>query len=559
MTEWSTALPDWEARIVDRKSLIPCKPLYPEYAAYALKVFKSLRVVDVYGQPTFGEICDPWVFDFVEAIFGSYDKDTNKRYIREFFLLISKKNGKSTLAAGIMLTALILNWRHSAELIILAPTIEAAQNSFRPAADMVRANPKLTENLHVQDHIRTIKHMYTKAALKVLAADSATVVGKKASFILIDELWEFGSQVNAASMLREATGGLVSRPEGFVISVTTMSDEPPVGVFKDKLNYARDVRDGVIDDNKFLPVIYEFPRNMIEDRSYLKPKNFYITNPNLGRSVSQEWLEDELRKEIAKDAETRNVFLAKHLNVEIGLALRNDRWRGADYWEAAADDMLTLDNLLERSEVVTVGIDGGGLDDLFGLAVMGRCKQTRDWLVWSHAWVQEEVLNLRKDIAQHLKQFEADGNLTICRDATQDIRDCVDIVARIKDAGLLPPENAVGLDPYGVAALVDELAARGIEGERLKAVSQGTQLSPAVWGLERKLKDGTFWHAGQPMMAWVLQNAKAEQRGNAILITKQISGKAKIDPLVAIFNATMLMSKNPEAAMGYIQGKVAVL
>ena len=79
-------------------------------------------------------------------------------------------------------------------------------------------------------------------------------------------------------------------------------------------------------------------------------------------------------------------WASQHLNMEIGLALRSDRWVGADYWEQAAEKSLTLDKLLERSETVVIGIDGGGLDDLLGLAVLGREKGTRRWLLWSRAW-----------------------------------------------------------------------------------------------------------------------------------------------------------------------------
>lgn len=548
--DWTTACPDWERRIVARESLIPFKPLFPDEAAAALDVFKALRIVDVAGSPTFGEAGDDWIFEFVAAIFGAYDRDNNRQLVREAMLLISKKNSKSTLAAGIMLTALIRNWRMSNELLILAPTIEAAQNAFKPAADAVRADPELNAAddgfLHVQDHLRTITHLKTKATLKVVAADSATVVGKKAAFVLIDELWEFGKRPHADAMLREATGGLFSRPEGFVISISTQSDEPPAGVFLDKLKYARGVRDGVIEDRKFLPVLYEFPKSMIESGAYLDPANFYITNPNLGRSVDAAELADELRKEMAKGPETRNVFLAKHLNVEIGQTLRGDRWAGAEFWPKRVEPDLTLERLLSESEVCVVGIDGGGLDDLFGLSVIGRQRETRDWLAWSHAWCHVGVLERRKSIASRLRDFERDGDLTIVQDELDDITQIIEIIEEIKQRGLLA---CVAVDPAGLGEMIEALAEIEVTQEAglLIGAPQGYAMMNAIKTAERKLANGTLRHDGSRLMSWCVGNLKIEPTATAIRATKQNAGDAKIDPAIALFNAVTVMVRNPEA------------
>lgn len=541
--EWTTACPDWADRLIKGESIIP-PPIFPDMAEQALDVFKQLKIVDAPGSPTFGEACAQWVFDLVASIFGAYDPETGRRLITEWFILIPKKNSKSTIAAGIMMTALILNWRQSAEFSILAPTVEVANNAYAPARDMTQRDDDLDALMHVQTHIKSITHRESGATLKVVAADSNTVGGKKSVGTLVDELWLFGKRHDAENMLREAIGGLASRPEGFVIYLTTQSDEPPAGVFKQKLQYARDVRDGVIVDKRFVPVIFEHPPEMVARKEHLLAENLALVNPNLGYSVDEEFLLREFAKAQQGGEESFRGFLAKHGNVEIGLALRSDRWAGADFWEDAVEPC-TLEQILERCEVIDFGIDGGGLDDLLGAYAIGREKDTGKKLGWGHAWAHPSVLERRKEIAPALQDFAKAGHLTLVRRVGDDVDEMADIAEQIHEAGLL---DKIGCDPVGLGAILDKLEERGIPNDKIVGVSQGWKLGGAIKTAERWLAEGSFAPAAQPMMAWCVGNARVEPRANSILITKQASGSAKIDPLMAMFNAVTLMALNPAAA-----------
>lgn len=544
--EYSTACIDWADRIRTGRSIIP-PPIFPDEAAAAVAVMRELRIVDAPGSPTMGEACAPWVFDLAAAIFGSYDAESGRRLIKEVFVLVSKKNSKSTVAGGIMLTAMVRNWRQSAQFVILSPTVEVASNSFSPARDMVAKDEELDTLLHVQSHVKTITHRESNATLKVLAADSNTVGGLKAVGVLVDELHLFGKIASAENMFREAFGGLASRPEGFIIYLTTQSDDPPAGVFKQKLDYARDVRDGKIIDPGFLPVIFEHPDDMVKSGECLKLENMWMTNPNIGYSVDQDFLNREFQKANMAGGGTFRGFMAKHGNVEIGLNLRSDRWAGADFWEAAAEPGLTFDTILERSEVVVFGIDGGGLDDLLGLSLLGRDRNTRQWMHWSHAWAHRIVLERRKDIAPALLDFEKAGDLTIVDRPGEDVEQVADIICQIKELGLLPEKQAVGVDAAGIGDIVDELTTeeRGIIIEQIIAISQGWKLNGAIKTTERKIAGREMIHCGSKMMAWCVGNARVVQVGNAITITKQASGSAKIDPLMSTFDAVSLMGLNP--------------
>lgn len=545
--EWTTAMPDWEARILSGRSLVPAIPLCAARADKAERIFRRLRLVDIPGQPTMGEACADWVFEWVRVIFGAFDLAEHRQMIREFLLLVAKKNGKSSIAAGVMVTALIMNERQGGEYLILAPTKDVADNSFLPAMRMIKADKALTRRFKPSETTREITNRIDGSILSVKAADAETVGGQKAIVILVDELWLFGKKASAENMLSEATGSLASRPEGFTIYLSTQSDEQPAGVFKKRLDYHRDVRDGLIVDRTSLPVIYEYPSEMVKTEAWRDPATFHIPNPSLGRSVDRIWLTSEYQKKVTEGQDSLRLFIAKHLNVEIGMNLRANRWAGAKYWERGADPSLTREALIARSEVIVIGVDGGGLDDLFGFAMLGRDRETKDWLLWSHAWCHSDVLTERKLIAPRLKDFAAAGELTILDDGMDDLSEIVAIVEEVKQLGLLAE---VGADPAGIGEFVDVMAGIGVteENKLLVGVGQGYRLMNAIKTTERRLVRGTLHHSGLALMAWCVGNLKIEPMATAIRATKQHAGDAKIDPAIAMFNAVDRMSLDPEAA-----------
>ncbi|MEQ6474005.1 terminase large subunit [Comamonas sp. wu1-DMT] len=526
-------------------------PLFPDVADEAWDICSSFVLTDVAGHPTIGQVARPWLRDWVRTIFGA-ESPEGRRLINEYFLMVSKKNAKSTIAAAVMLTALLMNWRDGAELLILSPTIEVANNSYKPISAFIKADEELQDMLMVQDYHRLVTHKDSGAFLKVVAADEATVTGKKASFVFVDELHEFGKKGRASNMLLEATGGLASRPEGFVIYASTQSEEPPAGVFKTKLEYARKVRDGEREDRKFLPLVYEFPREMLEAEAHKDLNNAYVTNPNWGASVDKERIE-QLHNQAQEGGEKElKEFFAKHLNVEVGMNLRNDRWAGADFWLAAAIPVFSLEELLERSEVVTVGIDGGGLDDLLGLAVIGREIDTGRWLVWGRGWIHKIAMERRKSEASKYQDFIKAGDLVLVEEVGQDVDEVVAIVGQIEESGLL---DKVGVDRLGLGAIYDALVGTDeepgpIQAEQVVGIPQGYQLNGAIKTAERHVAAKKMVHGGSALLAWCVGNAKTVLQGNAVTITKQASGTGKIDPLMAIFDAVYLMALNPEAKAG---------
>lgn len=552
------ACPDWETRLRAGESLIPELPLHAEKADTAVKIFNKLRLPDVVGQPTLGEACGQWQREIVGALFGGFQEDGETRFIREIFNLVPKKNNKTTGSAAIMMTALLVNERPRAEFLLVGPTQAVAETAFSQAVGMIEADPYLKKRFHIVEHTKLIRDRTNGAKLKIKTFDTKVLVGVKPVGVLIDELHELGKIANAAKVLRQIRGGILPFPEGFLVFITTQSDDPPTGVFRDELIKARKIRDGAL-VSQMLPILYEFPASMMKDGTWRDPANWWMVTPNRGRSVTVEALMLDFADEESKGEASIRLWASQHLNLEIGLALGTDSWAGAEFWlgnpktgASNVDRTLTLKELLKRSEVVTIGIDGGGLDDLLGLAVMGREIGTGRWLLWNHAWAHEIVKERRKDIASKLDELAGlnPPQLTFVKLPGDDVYQLADIVMEVEESGLLADEDAIGVDSFGVTDITKELTRdeRGIDQDRIVGIPQGWQLNGAIKTTERNLAGGTLVHAGLELMNFAVGNAKVVPRGNAISIDKQVSGSAKIDPLMATFAAVVLMGRSPEAA-----------
>jgi phage terminase large subunit-like protein len=545
---WSLAVPDWQDRIRVGRSLLPDLPLDKISAQRAVDVFDRLRLPDVPGKPLLKDAAGDWFRDIVRALHGSIVN--GERMVREPFLLTPKKSSKTSNGAALMLTSLLINERPNAEFLLIAPTQPIAEIAFNQVEGMIAADARLRRRdmMRVQPHLKKVTWLETGATLQVKSFDPNVLTGVKPAGALMDELHVVSTNANADRVIGQLRGGLISQPEGFLTFITTQSERPPAGVFKAELDKARAIRDGKR-DGAMLPVLYEFPDDIAADQEkWSDSSNWWMVTPNRGRSITIERLVEDFQAARDTGEEEFRRWASQHLNIQVGLGLRSDRWVGADYWEACGDRSVTLDALLERSDVIVCGIDGGGLSDLMGFAAIGREKHTRKWLHYSRAWAYASALERQKSIAPTLRDLEAAGDIAIVDQIGEDIEEMVSIIERIDRARLLPDENAIGVDPIGIGQVLDALATRGIdntEKKRIVGIAQGWQLGRAIKTLERHLADGSFVHGAQPLMAWCVGNAKVEQRANGILITKQASGTAKIDSLMATFNATDLMSLDP--------------
>src|SRR5262245_52441309 len=142
MEPWSLAVPDWRERIRNGRSLLPNLPHLDRAPANgAIALFNKLLLPDVVGTQALAEAGADWFREILGALHGSVDRESRERMIREVFLLAPKKSSKTSYAAALMVTTLLMNERPRAEFLLVAPTVSLAHIAFSQALGMVDKDP----------------------------------------------------------------------------------------------------------------------------------------------------------------------------------------------------------------------------------------------------------------------------------------------------------------------------------------------------------------------------------------------------------------------------------
>lgn len=462
------------------------------------------------GQPF---ILEPWQDSILRNLFGWKRPDGTRRY-REAFIYIPRKNGKTTLAAGIGNYLLFCDGEPGAEIYCAAKDREQASRVFEVAKAMVAQDDVLRQ--HAEVYVKSITRESEGASFKAISADASTKHGYNSHAVIVDELHAQRDR-ELVDVLVTSTG---ARRQPVIIYITT-ADFQRVSICNEKYDYAKKVRDGIIEDPSFLPVIYEASR---ED-DWKDPDIWNKANPCLGVSLSEEYI----RRECQKAAEVpayENTFKRLHLNIQTE---QDCRAIVIEKWDASGGGPVTADALAGRP--CYAGLDLADVHDVAAFVLVFPDGDRR--IVLPIFWVPRDsaVARERRDRVPYLA-WARQGFVELTEGEAIDydvIRD------RINELGDKFDIRGIAIDRFGAQQLATQLTQDGFP---VKFVNQGMAGMAAPFReMERLYLDKKLVHGGNPVLRWMASNLAVEEdhAGNRRPAKKR--SYEKIDGVVALVMA----------------------
>lgn len=499
---------------------------------------------------------EPWQIAIVANLFGWKHPNGRLRY-REAFVYVGKKNGKTALMAAMMLLMLATNPPLGAELYSAASSQKQAGILFEHAVGMVRQSDRLKDMLTVYgekggSQQKSITYPDAMSAYKCLAADADTVDGVEPYLAVIDELHRH-KNTNLADVLQKGTG---AQAESLVVYTSTADYNRP-SACNSLLRRARDVQDNGGDPSRpgfdlaFLPAIYEADK----DDDWELPETWRKANPNMGVTVTEEFLARECRKAKENSADLNN-FLRLNLNIvtdAVQAWLDMDQWDACDGLEEGESPAAWRERMRKElaGQVCFVGIDLSQKRDFTAAVyVFPPTEFRKKWVLFPRLFIPKETAMRREKTDRvPIAAWVRDGFIEVTEGRVVDYEY---LKAAVYADAKWAEVKEVAYDPYAATQIAVQLSGEGMTCVEFR---QGyLSMSEPAKEIDKLIAEGKIEHGGNPVMRWMAGNTvirfdpagnikpdkeKSTQRIDGIVAGIMALGRALVVPVTPEFTGEL--------------------
>ena len=472
---------------------------------------------------------------YIQTLFGWREKAMGYRRFRETLFLVGRKNGKSTLLAAIALYLLIADYEGAAEIYSVATKKDQAKKTLTEAVNMEKQSPEL--RAVIKKRRNDIYFPATASIFEALASDSNTLDGLNSHAVIIDELHAIRDR-NLYEVMKQSTS---SRRQPLVIMITT-NGTVRESIFDNIYELARDIADGKIVEDTFLPILYELDAR----EEWTEPTAWAKANPGLGTIKQYSTLAAFVERAKKNPADLPGV-LCKDFNVP---ETSSSVW--LSYEEIKSDAVFDMQEIYNTYAVG--GCDLSATTDLTCASLMIR--KSRDdptiYVIQHYFLPQKKIDQLDEHNTQEApyKLWRDRGLLTVCDGNRVDYSAVTEWFCQMRDEYKIDAFK-VGYDRALAGYWVDEMKSNGFE---MCAVAQG----PFTWSQPMRemgaaLADKKVNYNKNPVLVWCLSNTASKKSGVNNIQPVKISDKRRIDGMVSLLNAWVIYVRDYEDYM-YLVG-----
>lgn len=470
-----------------------------------------------------------WQCFIVGSLYGWMHKKTKTRRFRTTYLSVARKNGKSTMLAGLGLYGLLADKEAGAEVYSAATKKDQARIIFDEAKRMVKSSPYIVK--HVDVFTRNMSVPMTNSKFEPLSADVNSMDGLNISMGLIDELHAHKTR-EMWDVLETATS---ARVQPLIAAITTAGFDR-FGICYEQYDYCLNILNGTVEDETYFAYIAQIDK----DDDWRDPECWIKSNPNLGISVFMDDLERKCEK--AKEIPAaQNNFICKHLNCWVS---QTTRWMDMDKWYACPVEKIDLTN-----RPCYVGADLSATTDLTTLNFEFPLDDGQYYML-SHSFIPEDLVDEKeKRDKVPYRAWEKDGYITFTPGAVVDYEWVKSYV--LKRWGMYDIVE-FDFDPWNATQLANDLDNEGME---VVQIRQGyATLSEPTKDIMSLVLQKKLIHNDNPVLAWAVGNSVVTQDAAGNIKLDKSKTTFRIDPAVAMITSHVRARLHEERGPVYKKG-----